>query len=162
MTIKSNMRFLLAAALLAGSLPGASSAQGTSVWTAKVNGSFVTLTYGSLDPDESPLVMLACFNGMGIAVLNVHADLSETKPGTPLAIEFTSDGLTAAVEGEAGRDEPGDPVFGEATDVAVKPILDVLRSDGPVTVKVGAVSAELSGHGRAQAVEQFTKDCSLD
>jgi hypothetical protein len=162
MTLSPIVRVLVAAGLFAASLPGASSAEDTSVWTAKVNGSFVTLTYGSLDPDKSPLVMLACFNGMGIAVLNVHADLPETKPGTPLAIEFASDGLSAAVEAEAGRDQPGDPIFGEATGVAVKPILDVLRSDGPVTVKVGAVSTELSVHGRAQAIEQFANDCELD
>ncbi|HUU65847.1 MAG TPA: hypothetical protein VMW57_00985 [Methyloceanibacter sp.] len=162
MTFNHTVRALLAAGLIAGSLPAAGSAAETSVWTAKVNGDFVTLTYGSLNPDTSPLVMIACFNSMGIAVLNVHADLPDMKLGTPLAIEFTSDGLTAPVEAEAGRDEPGDPIYGEATAIAVKPIVNVLRTDGPVTVKVGAVSAELPIHGRKEAVEQFAKDCSLD
>ncbi len=69
------------------------------MWTAKLNGDFVTLTYGSLDPDKSPLLMIACFNSMGIAVLNVHADLPEMKLGTPLTIEFASDGMTAPVDG---------------------------------------------------------------
>jgi len=162
MTLSPSMRVFVAAGFLAGSLTGASLAQESLVWTAKVNGDFVTLTYGSLNPDTSPLVMIACFNSMGIAVLNVHADLPDMKLGTPLAIEFTSDGLTAPVAAEAGRDQPGDPIYGEATDIALKPILDVLRSDKPVTVKAGAVSAELAAHGRAKAVDQFAKDCSLD
>jgi len=161
MTLSPLMRIIVAAGLLAGSLTGASSAESL-VWTAKANGSFVTLTYGSLDRDKSPLLMIACFNSMGIAVLNVHADLPEMEPGTPLAIAFTADGLTAPVDAEAGRDQPGDPIYGEATDIALKPILDVLRSDKPVTVKVGTVSAELAVHGRANAVDQFAKDCSLD
>lgn len=156
------MRVLIAAGLFAGALTGVSLAQESSVWTAKLNGDFVTLTYGSLNPDKSPLLMIACFNSMGIAVLNVHADLPEMKLGTPLRIEFASDGKTAPVDAEAGRDEPGDPIYGEATDIALEPILDVLRGDKPVTVTVGEVSAELAAPGRAAAVEQFTKDCSLD
>jgi hypothetical protein len=162
MTLSPLLRLLLAAGLFVAGVPKAPLAQDSSVWTAKLNGDFVTLTYGSLDPDKSPLLMVACFNSMGIAVLNVHADLPEMKLGTPLAIAFSSDGKTAPVDGEAGREEPGDPVYGEATDIALKPILDVLRSDKPVTVTVGEVSAELAVHGRAAAVEQFTKDCSLD
>ena len=162
MTLSPLLRVLLAAGLLAAALPKAPLAQESSVWTAKLNGDFVTLTYGSLNPDKNPLLMIACFNSMGIAVLNVHTDLPEMKLGTPLTIEFASDGMTAPVAAEVGRDEPGDPIYGEATDIALKPILDVLRSDKPVTVKVGTASADLAIHGRAAAVEQFTKDCSLD
>jgi hypothetical protein len=154
--------FVAAGSLFAGALTGVGLAQESSVWTAKLNGDFVTLTYGSLNPDKSPLLMIACFNSMGIAVLNVHADFPEMKLGTPLMIEFASDGKTAPVDAEAGQDEPGDPIYGEATDIALEPILDVLRSDKPVTVTAGEVSAELAVHGRAAAVEQFTKDCSLD
>src|SRR5680860_605545 len=108
MPLSHTVRALLAAGLLLAALPKAGLAAETSVWTAKLNGDFVTLTYGSLNPDTSPLLMLACFNSMGIAVLNVHADLPEMKPGTPLAIAFAADGLTAPVKAEAGRDQPGD------------------------------------------------------
>ena len=162
MTLSPIFRVLLAVGLVAAALPKAASAQESSVWTAKLNGDFVTLTYGALDPEKSPLLMIACFNSMGIAVLNVHTGLPEMKLGTPLAIAFTADGKTAPIDGEAGQDEPGDPIYGEATDIALKPILDVLRSDKPVTVTVGEVSAELGVPGRAAAVEQFAKDCSLD
>jgi hypothetical protein len=161
MTMSSTLRFVLAAALLAGALPQASVAE-TLVWTEKASGGFVTLTYGLLDPDKSPLFMLSCLNGMGIAVLDIRSDLPETKPGTPLTIELTSDGLTAPVQGEAAKDETSGASFGQASDIEVKPILDVLRGSGPVTVKVGTESATLSEHGRAEAVDKFGKDCELD
>jgi hypothetical protein len=158
----SMSRILLAAALLAASLPGASLAEETSVWNEKTNGSFVTLTYGTLSADKAPLFMLSCFNGMGIAVLDVRPGLGDTKPGTPLTIALTGGGQTAQVEGEATRDEASGATFAEASDMAVKPIVDVLRGNGPVTIKVGAANAELTDTGRADAVEQFTKDCTLD
>jgi hypothetical protein len=155
-------RFLLAAVLLATSLPGESLAEATSVWNAKTNGSFVTLTYGTLDADKGPIFMLSCFNNMGIAVLDVRPELGDTKPGTPLTIELTGGGLTAKVEGEATRDEDSGATFAESSDAEVKPILDVLRASGPVTIKAGSASAELTDTGRADAIDRFTKDCTLD
>jgi hypothetical protein len=155
-------RFLLAAALLAASLPGESLAEATSVWNAKTNGSFVTLTYGTLDADKGPIFMLSCFNGMGIVVLDVRPELGDTKPGTPLTIELTGGGQTAKVEGEATRDEESGATFAESSDAEVKPILDVLRASGPVAIKAGSASAELTDTGRADAIDRFTKDCTLD
>ena len=52
--------------------------------------------------------------------------------------------------------------FAEASDIAVKPVLEVLRQAGPLTVTTGKASASLSDKGRAQAVERFTQDCALD
>jgi hypothetical protein len=155
-------RFLLAATLLAALLPGSSLAQETLVWNAKTNGSFVTLTYGPVSAEKAPLFMLSCFNGMGIAVLDVRPGLGDTKPGTPLTIELAGGGQTAKVEAEAARDDASGVTFGEASDTAVKPILDVLRGTGPVALKAGTASAELSDAGRADAVARFTKACTLD
>jgi len=52
--------------------------------------------------------------------------------------------------------------FAEASDIEVKPVLEVLRQPGPITVTVGKTSASLSDKGRSQGVERFTKDCALD
>jgi hypothetical protein len=38
----------------------------------------------------------------------------------------------------------------------------VLRTTGPVTLKVGTAGTELPNAGRADAVSQFTQDCTLD
>jgi len=158
----SMSRFLLTATLLVVALPGFSFAEETSVWNAKANGSFVTLTFGPISADKAPLFMLSCFNGMGIAVLDVRPELGDTKPGTPLSIDLAAGDQTAKVEGEATRDEESGATFAESSDAKVKPILDVLRVIGPVTLKVGTASTELTDTGRADAINRFTEDCTLD
>jgi len=158
----SMSRFLLTATLLAAALPRASLAEETSVWNAKTNGSFVTLTFGPISADKAPLFMLSCFNGMGIAVLDVRPELSDTKPGTPLTIELAAGDQTAKVEGEATRDEESGAAFAESSDAKVKPIIDVLRAAGPMTLKVGTASTELPDTGRADAIDRFAEDCTLD
>lgn len=155
-------RFFLAATLLAAFLPGATLAQTTSVWNAKSNGSFVTLTYGPVSADTAPSFMLSCFNGMGIAVLDVRPGLNDIKPGTPLTIELAGGGQTATIEGEATHDDESGTTFAESSDAKVKPILDVLRASGPVVLKAGTASIELPDTGRGDAIERFANDCTLD
>jgi hypothetical protein len=153
----------MAAALFAALGLGSSArAEETFVWTEKSSGGFVTLAYGSYDPAKGPLLMLSCFNGMGIAVLDLRSDIGNAKPGQPITIELSAGEAKAAVEGEAASDEANGATFGEASDIAVKPVLAVLRAPSPLTVKVGEVSTTLSDQGRAQAVDQFSKDCELD
>lgn len=158
MTLKAR---LLAVLLLAGSVSGAGLAQETLVWTQKASGGFVTLAYGPIDPNKTPLFMLSCINGAGIAVLDVSAGAADAKPGTDMTIDLTNADLTAPVEAEVIHDEASGTALVEASDIDVKPILDVLKAAGPVTMKVGEAIAELSDRDRAQAVEQFTKSCEL-
>jgi hypothetical protein len=118
------------------------------VWLGKSNGSLVTLAYGPVDPTKAPLFLLSCFNGIDVAVLDIHA------------IELSVGSVTASLDGETA-DASGE-VFGEASDIKVKPVLAVLREKGPVTVKIGEMSATLAEQGRAEAVEQFAGACRLD
>ena len=105
--------------------------------------------------------MLSCFNGMGIAVLNVHSDLPDTKPGTGITIDLASGELALPVEAEAVRDPASGDTLSEAGDIEIKPILNLLRGKSPVTIKVGGTNSKLSDHGRAEAVEKFTEACEL-
>ena len=50
----------------------------------------------------------------------------------------------------------------KASDIDVKPVLQVMRDPGPLTVRMGEVSATLSDQGRAQAVAKFVDNCKLD
>jgi hypothetical protein len=135
-------------------------AEDTQVWLSKSNGSLVTLAYGPVDPTKAPLFLLSCFNGMDIAVLDIHHNVSGAKAGDKLAIELNAGGATASLDGETA-DANGE-VFGEASDIKVKPVLAVLREKGPVTVKIGEMTATLAEQGRAEAVEQFAGACTLD
>lgn len=133
----------------------------TLLWMAKASGGLVTLAYGSPDPMKNPLFLLSCFNEMNIAVLDVHKDVTGVKPGDALTIELAAGAETAPVEGEAARDDVNNITFGEASDMALAPILDVLRETGPVTLTMGETSATLAEPGRAEALAQFVKDCQV-
>jgi hypothetical protein len=52
-------------------------------------------------------------------------------------------------------------MFAEASDIEVKPLLELLKSPGPVTVKMAATSLNMADTGRAEAVERFGKNCKL-
>lgn len=135
-------------------------AEETLIWTAKASDGFVSLNYGPLDPAKAPLFLLSCFDAMGIAVLDVRQEVEGAKQGDPLVIVVSAGAAKAELKGEAARD--AGMTFAEASDIAVKPLLEVLRQAGPVTVTSGNASASLSDSGRMQAVDQFTKDCPLE
>ncbi len=164
MMVPSRVCLFLALACTVGALPLASLArtEDALLWTEHSSDNLTSLAYGPLNPAENPLFILSCFNGMSIAVLDVHTEVSGTKSGQPLLIELSAGQAQAPVKGEATLDETSGMTFAEASDIEVKPVLDVLRADGPLTVKMGETSATLSDKGRAQAVAQFIQDCQLD
>ena len=155
---------LLAACLVAGALSSAISARAEEslVWIEKASEGFITLAYGPLDPAKFPLFLLSCFDAMGIAVLDVHTQIDGVKPGEALTIELSAGDVKAQLEGEAALDEANGMIFAEASDIAVKPVLEVLRQAGPVTVTIGKTSATLSDQGRADGVGKFGQDCQID
>jgi hypothetical protein len=164
MMVQSRTLLLLAVALTTASLPAAGIARAEEelIWTEHSVDNLTSIAYGTLDPAKNPLFVLSCFNGMSIAVLDVHHEVAGIKPGEPLTIELSAGAAQAPVKGEATLDEESGSTFAEASDIQVKPVLAVLRAEGPLTVKIGETSATLSDKGRAQAVTQFSKDCELD
>ena len=76
--ISPSARIPLVLAFLTVTLLGASiaRAEDTLVWISKANGSLVTLAYGPVDTTKAPLFLLSCFNGMDIAVLDVHQEIA--------------------------------------------------------------------------------------
>jgi hypothetical protein len=151
----------LAACLLAAAQASSARAENNLIWTGKASEGLILLSYGPLDPAKAPLFLLSCFDAMGIAVLNLRQEVAGAKPGDALTVALSAGDAKAEVKGEAARDDAG-MIFAEASDIAVKPVLEVLRQVGPVTVTAGGASVSLSDKGRAQAVERFIKDCPLE
>ena len=143
-------------------LHGFARAEESLIWTEKASEGFVSLSYASLDTAKAPVFLLSCFGEMGIAVLDVRKEIEGAKSGDPLTIALAAGEAKAEIEGEAMSDDATGMIFAEASDIAVKPVLEVLRQAGPVTVTMGTTSAPLADKGRAQAVERFAKDCTLD
>lgn len=155
---------LFAATALAAALPLVSFArtEEAMIWSEKTNGTSTALAYGSINPAENPLFILSCFNGMSIAVLDVHKEIEGAKPGQALTIELASTKAQSPVEGEVTQNDATGKTFAEATDIEVKPLLEILRDPGPVTVKMGETSVTLSDQGRAEAVSRFSRNCEVE
>jgi hypothetical protein len=164
LTVQPRARPALAVAAFVAILPLASvgSPEEATMWTETSNGSLTTLSYGPLDPAKSPLFALSCFSDMSIVVLDVHKEIPGSKPGDPLTIELSSVKAQSPVKGEVGKNETTGTTFGEASDVNVKPMLEVLRDPGPLTIKMGEASATLSDQGRAESVTKFIENCKLN
>ena len=58
-------------------------------------------------------------------------------------------------------DDKTGTMFAEASDVEIAPLLAVLKSSGPLTVKIAATTITLPEVGRAEAAEKFSKDCQI-
>ena len=137
-------------------------AEESQVWIEKASDGFVSLAYGPLDPAKTPTLLLSCFDAMGIAVLDLHISIDGAKPGAAITIALSAGDAKTQVEGEAALDEVSSMIFAEASDIAVKPVLEVFRQPGPVAITVGPTNATLSDQGRADAVDKFSKDCQID
>jgi hypothetical protein len=160
---RNQARLLIAVCLAVSALPPSSSARAeTLVWVEKASEGFISLAYGPLDPAKPPLFLLSCFDAMGIAVLDVHTQIDGVKPGEAITIELAAGDAKTELKGEAALDEANAMIFAEASDIAVKPVLEVLRAAGPVTVTVGTTNATLSDQGRADGVAKFSADCQID
>jgi hypothetical protein len=152
----------LGSALAMLTLVGEGSAEETSIWTEASNGGLTALSYGPLDPAKGPLFVLSCFSDLSIVVLDVHKEIPGAKPGDPLTIEVSSAKAEAPVKAEVGKNDATGTTFGEASDVDIKPVLEVLRDAGPLTVKMGEASLTLSDQGRAESLAKFVENCKLE
>ena len=136
-------------------------AEDRSVWTGKANGGLATLSYGSIDLTKSPQFLLSCFNGMGIAVLDIRDAIAGVESGKPLTLQLLAGTQTVEIKAEGASDKDG-TIYAESSGVQVKPILAVLGQTGPVTLKIGDASTSFSDLGRSDAVKTFSEECVID
>jgi hypothetical protein len=162
MMIRNRASLLAASFFFTLLIPGGlARTEESQVWTGTTNGSLIALTYGPLDTSKPPVFLLTCFNEMDVAVLEVFGSIVGTRPGQKLSIELSA-GSSQSIDGEASLDEKTGAMFAEASDIKLEPVLAVLKSPGPLTIKTGETTRTLSDAGRAEAVETFSKDCQLD
>jgi hypothetical protein len=163
MMSRASARLLVAACLVTGTLLSWSFARGeeTLVWTANSNGGLIALTYGSLDSSKPPVLLLSCFNEMDVAVLEIFGTIEGTRPGQKLTIDLSAGSAQSSIEGTTEIDDQSGAMFAEASNVEVVPVLGVLKSPGPLTVKTASTTRTLPEVGRAEAAEKFSKDCQV-
>ena len=154
----------LALAMVLPILPLAESgsAEEATIWTETSNGGLTTLSYGPLDPAKSPLFVLSCFSDLKIVVLDVHKEIPGAKPGDPVTIELSTDKSRASVKAEVGKNETTGTTFSEASEINLKPVLEVLRDPGPLTLQMGEADLTLSDQGRVESVSKLIENCKVD
>ena len=76
---RSSPRLVLAIVAMLATLALASAGRSEQalMWTEKEDGGLTMLSYGPLDPAQSPLFVLSCFSGMNIVVLDVHKEIPD-------------------------------------------------------------------------------------
>ncbi|HLO23989.1 MAG TPA: hypothetical protein VK193_11270 [Methyloceanibacter sp.] len=52
--------------------------------------------------------------------------------------------------------------YAEAKGLKVKPVVEVFKGPGTVTIKTGKLTTLLPEKGRAKALAEFAKGCTLD
>lgn len=163
MMIRVSACLLLAAGLLMGALASGESARGEDslVWIANTNGGLITLTFGSLDTSKPPVLLLSCFNEMDVAVLEIFGAIDGARPGEELSIDLSAGSSQASIKGAASLDDTTGAMFAEASGIEIAPVLGVLKSRGPLTVKTAATTRTLPEPGRADAVAKFSEDCQV-
>ena len=129
-------------------LPGFAAAEMPLIWTERSSGGLTTLAYGPLDPAQDPLFLLSCFNGMSIAVLDVHKEHHRHRArSAPHHRDIIRPRPSRRSRARWHATTKRGATFGEASNISVKPVLEVLRDPGPLTIKMGETSATLSDQG---------------
>jgi hypothetical protein len=159
---RAHLALALAMVLAILLLAGSGNAQEATIWTETSNGGLTTLSYGPLDPAKSPLFVLSCFSDLKIVVLDVHKEIPGAKPGDPVTIELSTDKSRASVKAEVGKNETTGTTFSEASEVNLKPVLEVLRDPGPLTLQMGEAGLTLSDQGRVESVSKLIENCKVD
>lgn len=156
-------RILTATALLVAALASLARAEEILLWTAREDGGLVSLSYSSFDRGTIPIFNLSYFNGMNIAVLNLHEELSGTEPGQKITIDIAAEAGRTPVQGEAAPQRAGQPPLrrGERHRHSAR----AERAEDAwagYTVSVSDTRVTLPDTGRSEAVAQFSKDCQVE
>jgi hypothetical protein len=154
------------AALLALAIPMAARAAESEtgyVWTGgETEKGFSTLVYGSPETPEDLLFWVHCDMKKKTTEMTVYVDNPGTEVGQAITIELSAGAAKLPVKGKIVTDEMSGFLFAEARNFKVKPVIELLKPKGPASAKTGNVVTILPDDGRAEAVSEFAKACTLD
>jgi hypothetical protein len=158
--------FVLAGFLLPGFTPLALAAEPGTVegyeWMGGSNEGAASFVYGSPETVEDQLFWLSCEPEKKSTEMTVYDDVAGTKVGQPIAIDMSAGAAKTSVQGKIATDGMSGFFFPEAKGFKVKPVIEVLKAKGPLTVKTGKLTTILPEKGRSEALAAFAKACTLD
>ena len=155
-------------ALVAGLLAGASlcaaaeEIPGYEWMGGKTEEGFASFVYGSPETVEDLLFWVICDMKHKSTEMTVYEDNPGTKVGQAMTIELGAGSAKLPVKGKIETDGMSGFFFAKAMNFKVKPVIELFKAEGKVTATTGKVVTTLPEKGRAEALAQFAKACTLD
>jgi hypothetical protein len=130
-------------------------------WMGGVNDGTASFVYGSPETAEDLEFWLTCEPKTKETELVVYVDIEENKVGQAMPIEVSVGSAKAVVKGKIATDEMIG-VHVVAKGFKVKPVVEVFKGTGTASLKTGDLTTLLPEKGRAKALAEFAKGCTLD
>jgi hypothetical protein len=130
-------------------------------WMGGIQDGTASFVYGSPETAEDLEFWLTCEPKTKETELTIYVDIEENKVGQQMPIEVSVGSAKTVVKGKVATDEMiGVHVL--AKGFKVKPVVEVFKGNGTVTIKTGKITTLLPEKGRAKALAEFAKGCTLD
>ena len=131
-------------------------------WQGVVRDGTASFVYGSPETAEDLEFWLTCEPKTKETELTVYVDITGTKVGQAMPIEISVGSAKTTVKGKIATDEMTGFYFAEAKGLKVKPVVEVFKGKGTVTIKTCKLTTLLPEKGRAKTLAEFAKGCMLD
>ena len=132
------------------------------VWMGQVTEGNALFVYGAQDSPEDMLFWIECNAKKKSTEMALYEEIPGAKVRDPITLELAGAAANVALKGKITTDEMSGFHYAVAESFKVKPVLDLFRGKGPVTVKAGKLTSSLPDKGRAEALTKFAKGCTLD
>ena len=102
---------------------------------------------------------VSCHVALKSAGLSIYSDIADKLHKHPTPIEISVGSAKTTLQGWRGVESEH---FGWVEQLAVKPLIAVLSAPGDAIIKMGSIKLTFPDKGRADAVSEFAKTCTLD
>jgi hypothetical protein len=153
-------KFIGLALLGSAALAGPASAKDTAVWSSFVDEQAASLNFSTPESDDVRFV-LYCEHATKKVSVTVNRELKGVKEKAPLIVDLSVGAAKVSLKGIAAVNENDGYVYGEANDIAVAPVVDVMRASGPLNVKLAGKSFTFPEKGRAKNLKVFEDGCKV-
>lgn len=155
-------RKLIGLALLGGAmLAGPASAKDTAVWNSFVDDQAASLNFSTPESDDVRFV-LYCEHATKKVSVTVNRELKGVKEKAPLTVDLSVSAAKVSLKGVAVTNENDGFIYGEANDIAVAPVVDVLRTAGTLNVRIAGKSFTFPDKDRAKNLKVFEGGCKAN
>jgi hypothetical protein len=151
-------RKLIGPALLAGAmLAGPASAKDAAVWFSYVDAQAAAVGFATPDSGDVRFVLYCEHAGRNVSVtVNQSPGVNLNQP---VIIELSAGAAKVSLTGVAVADKNEGYLYGEANNVAVASVTEVLRAPGPLKAKMAGKSYAFPEKGRAKHLKVFEDGC---